>query len=140
MASETKWFPEQFKAELKAHIDRNLDMAASTLASFIRGSFGSSGQSGGRSGATKAQRAGNRSMPWGPPNVDTGHLKRNIGFEKPVDRPSVRRVGTGIGNAESVGYALWLESGTRRMRPRPFLRPALSKTRRRLKMILSRPM
>jgi len=140
VADNVRWHPEQFQARLKRHMNRNLDMAAISLASFIRGSFGNSGATGTRSGATKAQRAANRSMAWGPPNVDTGHLKRNVGHDTPAGRPAVRRVGTGIGNKDSVGYAMWLEYGTRSTLPRPFLRPALQKMRTMIRRMITRPM
>lgn len=134
-----RWYPQVFKAKLNAQMQRNLDKAAITLTNEITGSFGNSGATGERSGASKAQRAANRSQAWGPPNVDTGHLKRNIGYDKPSGRPLVRRVGTSIGNKASVGYAMWLEFGTRMMSPRPFLRPALQKMRRTIRKILTTP-
>lgn len=52
--------------------------------------------------------------------VDTGRLRSSI--EHDVGRDSrglVARIGT------DVTYAIYLEFGTRRMTPRPFLRPAL---------------
>jgi hypothetical protein len=140
MANNVRWYPEQFKARLDRHIQGNLDRAAILLTNYIVGSFGDSGVTGTRSGATKAQRAANRSKPWGPPNVDTGHLKRNVGYDKPGGRPLVRRVGTGIGNKASVGYAMWLEFGTRKTLPRPFLRPPLQTQRTAIRRELTRPM
>lgn len=137
------WKGEEFKTKLKRHIQQSLDIAAITLVNDIKSSFGSSGGTLiGRtlSGATKEQRAANRSKPGGPPNVDTGHLKRNIGFDRPIGRPLIRRIGTGIGNKESVGYALWLELGTRFMLPRPYLRPALHRNRAKILRLISRPM
>lgn len=135
-----RWYPERFKAKLNTQMQRNLDRASIALTNEITDSFGSSGADGERSGATKAQRAANRSQAWGPPNVDTGHLKRNIGYDKPAGRPLVRRVGTSIGSKDSVGYAMWLEFGTRGMLPRPFLRPALQRMRTRLRKMLTTPM
>lgn len=53
--------------------------------------------------------------------VDTGRLRASIQQEVGRDeRGIVGRVGT------NVKYAVHLEYGTRRMTPRPFLRPALS--------------
>ena len=134
------WRGDEFKKKLDIHIQKNLDRAAITLQNDIKSSFGSSGVTGTKSGATKEQRAANRSKPWGPPNVDTGHLKRNIGFDRPIGRPLIRRIGTGIGNKESVGYAVWLEFGTRFMLPRPYLRPALHRNRAKILRLISRPM
>ena len=134
------WRGAEFKRKLGRHIDKNLDMAAIFLTNDIKQSFGNSGVTGQRSGATRAQRAANRSQPWGPPNVDTGHLKRNTGWDRPSGRPGVRRIGTGIGNKQSVGYAMWLEFGTRKMLPRPFLRPSIPRNLRKLRAILTRKM
>ena len=134
------WRGKEYKRQMERHLGRNLDSAAIMLSAKIKESFGSSGVTGTRSGATKAQRAANRSEPWGPPNVDTGHLKRNVGYDTPVGRPFTRRVGTGIGNMMSVGYAMWLEFGTRKMLPRPFLRTAMSRFGAQIRKMISRPM
>ena len=74
------------------------------------------------------------SDPGMPPNVETGNLRRNIAWETPSYLR--RRIGTGVGNASSVGYAMWLEFGTRTMAPRPFLRPSLDETRDELTEML----
>lgn len=53
--------------------------------------------------------------------VDTGRLRSSITWEIGQDGTTiVGRVGT------NVHYAPYLELGTRRMRARPFLRPALA--------------
>jgi HK97 gp10 family phage protein len=58
------------------------------------------------------------SDPGNPPNVDTGELRRSITHE--VDRDNlVARVGT------NKIYGRYLEMGTDKMQPRPFLAPAL---------------
>lgn len=134
-----RWYPQQFQAKVDRQLQQNLDRAANVLASDIKGSFGHSGVTGTRSGGGMKLGAAHRSQPWGPPNVVTEYLKRNIGYDKPVGRPLIRRVGTGIGNKESVGYAMWLEFGTRKMLPRPYLRPMLWKDRDKIKQILSTP-
>jgi len=135
-----RWYGRNYEAKTRVRMGQNMDAAAIFLANKIIGSFGSSGTTGGRSGATRQQRATNRSKPWGPPNVDTGHLRRNVGYDIPAGRPLSRRIGTGIGNKESVGYAMWLEFGTRKMLPRPCLRPAIWNNRATLQRIMTRPM
>jgi len=61
------------------------------------------------------------SAPGAAPAVDTGRLRASITYELGQDgRGLVARIGT------NVKYAAYLELGTRRMRPRPFLRPALA--------------
>lgn len=154
---KVNWHGEEYVKKVEAHIQQNLDGAAIAVQSTITSSFGNSGIKGQRSGATGAQRASNRSKPWGPPNVDTGHLKRNVGYDKPFGRPLARRIGTGIGNAQSVGYAMYLEFGTGPhviknafglgitvdhpgMLPRPFLRPGLHKAQSKIRKWLTRPL
>jgi len=134
-----EWHGKEYQAKIEKGMQRNMDRAAITLVSIVRNSFGDSGVTGTISGATRSQRAANRSKPGAPPHVDTGHLKANVAWMKDVARPLVRKVGTGVGNAKSVGYAMWLEFGTKRMAARPFLRPALKKHKTKLKREITRP-
>jgi len=62
-----------------------------------------------------------RSLPGNPPAVQTGHLKRSITWER-AGRYT-RRVGT------NLPYGLYLELGTKKMLARPFLRPAMEKSK-----------
>lgn len=67
------------------------------------------------------------SVPGEPPGKRTGNLGRSIQTE------SVQRKGEFIGIVgTNVKYGFWLELGTRRMAPRPFLRPALDAMRSRI--------
>ena len=170
MAENVRWYGEEYKRKFERHVRENLDRAAIVVTRNITGSFGNSGVTGKRSGATRQERAANRSQAGEPPHVDTGHLKRNIGWDRPAGRPLVRRVGTSMGNKESVGYAMWLEFGTRPhwiiasnadslafvgkdgnmvyreavlhpgIAPRPFLRPGMAKSRPDIRKELTRPM
>jgi len=68
-----------------------------------------------------------RSAPGEPPAVDTGLLRSSIMHHV------VKRMGNVmgfVGITNQVKYGLYLEVGTKNMQPRPFLRPALAKTRR----------
>lgn len=60
-----------------------------------------------------------------PPNVDTGALKNAIRVERRSS--TTRSINTG-----SVGYAYWLEFGTRRVGARPFMGPMAEQLRRML--------
>ena len=99
-----------------------------------------------RATTSKAWRAENRSKPWGPPNVDTGELKRSIDYDRA--KALMRRIGSGIGGyrinkvtGEYIpSYALCLEFGTRKMLPRPWLRPAVWAMKDQLKKILTTPL
>lgn len=59
-----------------------------------------------------------------PPGVRTGNLKNSMGFAR--IGPLSWAMGT------SVRYGFWLERGTSRMRPRPFIVPAVTNNRRAL--------
>lgn len=66
-----------------------------------------------------------------PPAVDTGTLRRSITYS--VDEEEkVGRVGTVLQNPP---YGVYLEFGTSRMRPRPWLKPALEKSVEKIKKI-----
>lgn len=133
-----KWYGPQITRRVSRHVEQNLDMAATHIQAAIVRSFGDSGVTGTMSGATAKDRAGNRSAAWGPPNRDAGHLAGNIGVDR--SRRMRRRVGTGIGNKATVGYANWLEFGTRHMLPRPFIRPPFWNDRTAIRRYLGRPM
>lgn len=63
------------------------------------------------------------SAPGDPPAVDTGRLRQSITALK--IGPGHWRVGT------NVKYAIFLEFGTRRIAPRPFVRTAVAKVKQR---------
>jgi HK97 gp10 family phage protein len=72
------------------------------------------------------------SIPGMPPAVDTGRLRASITHEvESVTGDIIGRVGT------NVKYSKWLEHGTSRMEPRPFLFPALEVSKSRIKDLLS---
>lgn len=61
------------------------------------------------------------SAPGETPAVDTGNLVNSIKSQlvESTDMTALANVGTG------VEYAEWLEFGTSRMKPRPYMRPAI---------------
>lgn len=65
------------------------------------------------------------SAPGHPPAPDTGTLRNSIDITT-LDQGFAAEIGTGI------EYARYLEFGTDRMRPRPFLRPSYKKHRKRI--------
>lgn len=74
------------------------------------------------------------SRPGNPPYKQTGALRASIAWEVDPGR-IVGRVGSGI---KRPAYPLYLELGTRRMKARPYLRPALAVNRTTLLQILTR--
>ena len=88
---------------------------------------------GGKAGGSRGRRTAKNyiyhraSAPGQPPAPDTGHLRRSIQYEIYKRRHHVFGI---VGT--SVPYGKWLEFGTRRMKPRPFARPALDMERARV--------
>jgi hypothetical protein len=94
------------------------------------------GKGGFKKNSSKKWKRKHRSAPGGVPFVQTGHLRRSVAMDKPS--PLIRRVGLGIGNKKMVNYGWWLEFGTRRMAPRPFMRPMLNRMRTWMMSVLKR--
>ena len=72
------------------------------------------------------------SAPGFPPNVDTGELRSSIGHE--VLKGSLFVDGL-VGDTFNLEYAPMLELGTSKMRPRPYLRPALKRLRWKIRKV-----
>jgi len=64
------------------------------------------------------------SSPGYAPNVDTGALRASMRWEK--QRAGVWHV------MDGVEYGYWLEDGTSRMQPRPFVQPVFAKWRQQV--------
>lgn len=119
------------KRELERRLEARLLSAGAHLEGAVKRDL-STGQS------VRRTRGGalvglNPSEPGQPPHVLTGRLRQSI--QHRVDRDArgfVARVGT------NVEYSKFLELGTRKMAPRPYLRPALFRERRRISEILAR--
>lgn len=57
------------------------------------------------------------SLPFAPPNEDTGNLRRNV---KLTRTPFDLVLSSEAKNKRNKGYSSWLEEGTKKMKPRPF--------------------
>jgi HK97 gp10 family phage protein len=66
-----------------------------------------------------------------PPNTDTGYLANNIYLEIDTD-------GLGADVESRAEYSEFLEFGTSKMLPRPFLQPALEANRRKIIQMFAR--
>lgn len=84
--------------------------------------------------------------PGDPPAIDTGVLRASLVAEvQEVPFGVIGRVGPDIGKIKSeaepgtdVEYGLYLELGTRKMAPRPYLRPALKANLGKIKRIFQK--
>ena len=83
----------------------------------------------------KAKRIGSYvSKPGEPPRVQSTTLRRSI-FH---DMHSFLPIGI-VGVGKEAPYGKWLEFGTRRMKPRPFMRPSILRIMPALKGIFATP-
>ena len=114
---------------------RNMEDAVNILNNDIILKFPGGGPAGSRSGGS----GGAHSTTGGIPFIQTGHLRRSMNWEvKGRLLNLIGRVGTGIGNKTSTGYAVWLEFGTKRMAARPFLRPGMKRNKKRINKVIGR--
>jgi HK97 gp10 family phage protein len=136
----TKWYGKQvFTLATKENV-KAMHTAALLLERDVKTHFTlqGSGREYKRGGIT--HRA---STPGQPPAIDTGTLRASIMNDVSVKAGNVTgRVGVDedyIAAKAPVGtdvnYGLYLEVGTSRMSPRPYLRPALKRTRRKVNEI-----
>lgn len=74
------------------------------------------------------------SLPYNPPAVDTGLLRMSITYT--VEETKNKVVGKVGSTLKNPPYGAYLEYGTSKMQPRPWLKPAVEKTSARVKEIL----
>jgi len=67
------------------------------------------------------------SAPGSPPNTDTGNLVKNITIEREND------LSYNVGSRKGAPYGLYLEFGTRNIKARPWLSPAVDEVLRKFR-------
>ena len=82
---------------------------------------------------TYGKKGHHPSLPGNPPAVDTGTLRRSITYQ--VDENEL--VGYVGSNLKNPPYGAYLEFGTSRMKPRPWLKPATEKSMEKIKEIMA---
>jgi len=101
---------------------------------------------GAASRRTRAGKVHRASKPYQPPAVDTGVLRASIMSDVSIAGlniigrvgPDVEHIAAKAPVGTDVEYGLYLEVGTSKMKPRPFLRPALIRTRRKVNRIFKK--
>lgn len=116
---EIRWTEPTFRKKLHKRLGKNLDEAAEHLVAVIKRDL------------SKPQPP---SQPFEPPHMRSGDLRDSITYDKPSKL--VRRIR--VGKPKSLHYAKYLEFGTVKMAPRPFLRPAHYRERNRTAKIIKR--
>ncbi len=114
------WYGDQRIAEVKAEVEKRLVKAAIFLKREIQQELS---VACGRKGKRRI-----RSKPGEMPRKDHGELRRSITYTKD---------GMKIYIGTNKLYAKYLEFGTSKMKPRPFMRPAMMKHREKIKDIIT---
>jgi len=128
VATNFNWFGDRVLKEIVSDIERGLDRVCEEIAETARQSMVHTTHKGEDARATfkRGRKAGQRkgrdkrpSADYNPPAVQVGTLKNSVQWAR------MGRLRRRVGSA--LPYALYLELGTRKMEPRPWLRPAIMK-------------
>lgn len=115
--AKIKWHGQQFIKGLESEMERRMDLAAEVVASQMRRNVSESGVEA-------------PSLPGELPHAVTGKLRQSCTWER--QGALTRRVGA------SVMYAVYLEHGTSRMAPRPFVYRTVLEMQDAIKKIMTR--
>jgi hypothetical protein len=132
------WHGDKYQAAFRRAMERRLKAAAIHLSARIRADISQSGTlrysktPGGKQQKTIYNFT--HSAPGNPPYKQTGHLRRSIAWELRTEPTLAARVGT------NLVYGLALETGTKHMKKRPYLRRNLILATPTLKRILTERM
>ncbi len=135
----TKWHGDRvFKLATKANVVA-MEKAAALVENYVKTHFTLQG-TGAASKRTKSGKKHRASAPGEPPAIDTGILRASmIHTVQKTALEVIGKVGTDIEHIAAkapagtdVNYGLYLELGTSKMAPRPYLRPALIATKKKV--------
>jgi HK97 gp10 family phage protein len=116
--SQLIWFPEKVQKALKQAIYEKLQIVGEMMrAAIVRN-------------ISIPTRSAGPSKPGEYPHADTGRLKQDIFYKVDKDSMTVA-VGT------KLDYGYWLETGTRYMAARPFLRTTLSQMKGQIQSVFN---
>lgn len=145
MATELiKWYGKEVYMKATAVNKDAMDRAGFLLERHIKESFGT-GKPAGHS--YRRTKSGNRHTPAAEgeiPAVDTGTLRASIIHQtEETSKGVIGKVGSAIDiiqakTGSDMDYGFYLEVGTKKMRARPWLRPALATTRKEITKIFKR--
>jgi HK97 gp10 family phage protein len=123
------WHGKEFELMVKSEMAKRLPLAGAVVVGEVKRLLGVQG----RPSVTSMKQGSRitRSKPGEPPRWQTKTLRKSITQESVSD--TEERVGT------NVKYAKWLEGGTPNMAARPFLRPGLAKSKKKIIAILTKP-
>lgn len=136
----TKWYGKQvFDLATKANVAA-MQKAAMVVEKDVKTNFTLQGSGKESRRGNKVHRASTKGQ---SPAIDTGvlrssmtHTVRKSGFNVIGEiGPDIQRIAAQSPVGTDINYGLYLELGTSKMSPRPFLRPALQRTRSKVNQI-----
>jgi hypothetical protein len=141
MAGSVKWTPEVANRQIRSWARKSLEAASIVIVNTCKSNLSHSGTGRRVAGGAVVPHAGGRgrriygafrSAAGSFPFKQSGRLRASVTYV--IDENNlVARIGT------NVNYGRWLEIGTRRLRPRPWLRPSMAQATPQVRRILSRP-
>jgi len=155
MAENIKWYGNKvFTLATEANV-RAMKKAAYLVEKYVKQHFTLEGSGmtikgewtpGASRKKTKSNKRHFAAAPGKPPAIDIGTLRASITSEVEqhglsIDGrvgPDVEKIAEKAPVGTDVNYGLYLEMGTPNMAPRPFLRPAIKKTRRKVVKIFKK--
>lgn len=112
------WKADEFVADVRGAVAVGLTAGAKVIADEMRRNMGSEG--GGVVGKTPTGRNIYKASPPGAfPGIRTGNLRRSIMHVGATAANLISSAGSAAGKQDR--YGLWLEYGTRKMAPRPWI-------------------
>jgi phage gpG-like protein len=124
-----KWNGPEAKRRIEHEMSNRMAVACRLVMNHAKELLSVSG-TGGTPGS-KRNYGSNPSAPGEPPHKQYGRLRASVATEVEGMRG---RVGT------NVDYGRYLEQGTRKMAPRPWLKRSLDETKADIRRLFSRPM
>ena len=125
-----EWFGDEVSRNIHKGAERGLSAAAITFQGELKKMLSQAGS--GKWYKGNRARSSNEGPPGEPPVSQMGELRRRIQVDLRKLRKLLARVGT------NVKYAPWLELGTSRMRPRPYMKPTMRLMRARFRRIMDK--
>lgn len=133
---DLKAFQNKLKKRMVTNPEKHLKGLVQRSTTIVEGTAKQSIASGNKTGRTymKGGVSHTASAPGEPPATDTGKLVE--GITSKVRSEGTKVIGEIIANSFNITpYAKDLEFGTKNMRPRPYMQPALERNRPKIKRI-----
>ncbi len=129
MTYTVTWTPDEFVKDLRGAVAKGLTAGAIVLQGEMKRNMGS--ESGGVVGKTPTGRnIYKASQPGHFPGIRTGNLRRSIISTKATPDRLIAAAGSAAGKQDR--YGLWLEFGTSKMAPRPWLLRSFNRSRQKV--------